>query len=530
MFFLRGVQRSHAAWVVCGSDPLPCACCLLSFGGFSALFLQLSPHRVPCHATPIPAMSQANEHTTSHADESSAQVWPAMRLYRHALESIFSMLELQDLIQILAVSRSWSAAVVSMKPIHASFKRDAWECRDQNKLFRGPLPPVESIVSSPLLRHLAAVHFRNMTGAGVPLDNASLALLAQHTPNLQSLWCTLTLTPNEPLILPSTLTSLTLQMDRNHTNPAINDVLTALAALPSLSCLHLKLSAFQQESDVKLGLLAACPSLTDLTLQSEHSGWVVLTDMQVDQLRISLGHLHRINVGPLMPVRLAQLLQPPVTARWRDIGQVSVDAHTGDLLLRLPSLTNPHLFIMQAAPVAFLPQLPRLAVLHLDCRDYATAVGAWHIPADDVLASLAQCSCLTELSLGCGFNSAHWSALFAKLPLRKLTILRGTLETLQCFAVGPIAQALEELSIEGASLPLSELPHLYALRRLRTLALDCCFVSRLDDATLVDLTPPTAHFPSLVKLFHQWRTEDGRWDKIQRQGSSFEWMQQRRTA
>ena len=137
----------------------------------------------------------------------------------------------------------------------------------------------------------------------------------------------------------------------------------------------------------------------------------------------------------------------------------------------------------------------------MDCRDDAAGLGVWHISTDALLASLVLCIGLTELNPSCGFKSAHWSALLAKLTLRKLSILRGTLETLQCFAVGPIAQSLEELSIEHVTLAQYEIPCLYALRCLRTLS--CCFTSPLDDSTLADLTPPTAFLPSLTKLSHQ---------------------------
>ena len=57
------------------------------------------------------------------------------------------------------------------------------------------------------------------------------------------------------------------------------------------------------------------------------------------------------------------------------------------------------------------------------------------------------------------------------------------MDTLQCFASGPITQSLEELAIGGAQLPPSELSHLFALRRLRTLHLHFCFSPHLDDDT-----------------------------------------------
>ena len=59
-----------------------------------------------------------------------------MRLYSHALESIFALLELGDLAQLLAVSREWSAAVRSMKPIHASFAGDDWGTNREREVFR----------------------------------------------------------------------------------------------------------------------------------------------------------------------------------------------------------------------------------------------------------------------------------------------------------------------------------------------------------------------------------------------------------
>ena len=168
-------------------------------------------------------------------------------------------------------------------------------------------------------------------------------------------------------------------------------------------------------------------------------------------------------------------------------------------------------------PLGFLPQLPRLTALTLDCTKDA---------CDALLASLVRCRCITDLCLQCGFKSAHWSALFAKLSLKKLTIRRGELETLQCFAAGPITQSLEELAIAGLALPPAELSHLYGLHRLRSLALNYCFSSHLDDATLASLFPPTAQFPRLVK-FRYLSDEDG-YD-VDRQGLSFEWMQSRLT-
>ena len=47
----------------------------------------------------------------------TARVSPITRLYRHALESVFGFLTLEDLSRVLAVKRGWSAAVRSTKSL-----------------------------------------------------------------------------------------------------------------------------------------------------------------------------------------------------------------------------------------------------------------------------------------------------------------------------------------------------------------------------------------------------------------------------
>ena len=64
--------------------------------------------------------------------------------------------------------------------------------------------------------------------------------------------------------------------------------------------------------------------------------------------------------------------------------------------------------------------------------------------------------------------------------------------TLEYFRQSPMTESLEELSMECLRLPSSELAHLHALRRLRTLHLDRCFHPRLSDATIDGLSPPSA--------------------------------------
>ena len=406
-----------------------------------------------------------------------------------------------------------------MKPINGSLERI--QLHPDHKVLS--LPPIERIVGSPLLRHLAGIHISEVDASGTPLENESLALLAQHAPYLTSLWCELTLTPDQPLVFPCKLTSLNLALDSDHTSSTIDVVLLTLALLPSLSHLCIRTSVFKRENTVEICLLADSRSLTSLDIGTFRGGAPTLTCAQQDQMRSSLGHLHRFNLHARMANNLARLLQPPVTACWQDIGYVEADEHTGQLLVTLQTLTRLDVYYTEpTAHLDFLPQLPLLRVLVLD----SGSSEVWYIRADALLASLVRCICVTELNIHCGFNSAHFSALFAKLPLKKLTIRGGELETLQCFAAGPITQSLDDLSIRWISLPPSELSRLYPLRRLRTLHLDGCFSARLSDAALDGVSPPTPLLPALTKLLYleNWTTT-----QVERRGASFEWMQQRLT-
>ena len=203
------------------------------------------------------------------------------------------------------------------------------------------------------------------------------------------------------------------------------------------------------------------------------------------------------------------------------------DERTGELLPGLPSLTTVNLYFDESAPVAhvdFLSQLPLLISLTLHCYNDR----GWSIHADAVLASLVLCTHITELYLTCGLNSAQLSALFANLKLKKLEIRRGEAEALRCFASGPITQSLEDLSLEHIVLSPSDLSHLYALRRLRSLRLHACLPSRLDEGMHLRLCPPTALLPALTRWYHSWKIAGV--ELVQdRQGPSFEWMQTRRT-
>ena len=347
------------------------------------------------------------------ASQSSAHASPAMRIYEDAIGSILSMLQWKDLIPILAVSREWSAAVRSMPPINAS--RSCGPLSEEDEDGR---PLIEIMAASPLLRHLAELKVFGACHSWH--DSQFLAPLAEYAPNLTSLRCSIL--PKDLVVLPAKLSSLHLRLGGEYTDEEINDVLTAVAALPSLSRFGFQSSAFDpyerdSESAVDFSLLGACSTLSDLALETTNDDPFgigepfPLTDTQVEQIRSSLGHLHRFDVGPMSSADLARFLRPPTSVRWQHIGEVIGTEDTGELLLRLPTLTTLKFSSDEDTRVDFLPKLPHLTLLDLECEMDAASARA-------LFVSLRLCTGLAELRLtqpnrACGFNSAQRKAQVA---------------------------------------------------------------------------------------------------------------------
>jgi len=93
---------------------------------------------------------------------------PYLRLYKHALESIFSHLNLPELARISATCRDWSAAVNSMRPIGASAGR------------RGRLD-IDSMRASRLRRHVLEIYVANGRIGGVSEIHGLCEFIKQST-------------------------------------------------------------------------------------------------------------------------------------------------------------------------------------------------------------------------------------------------------------------------------------------------------------------------------------------------------------
>jgi hypothetical protein len=169
------------------------------------------------------------------------------RLHRHALESIFAFCTLLELMQVKSISKTWKAAVLSMRSIGAF-------------VFTETPESLNGLISSPFRRHVA--HLRTAIYEDPEdydkddkhcvdehcLDEAALNVLTSHFPHLLSLECFLATgmrwpeTPMRELWLPKSLRSITLcwTCDANRVPEDVTANVQSLISLPDLATLHLK--------------------------------------------------------------------------------------------------------------------------------------------------------------------------------------------------------------------------------------------------------------------------------------------------
>jgi len=124
-----------------------------------------------------PSLTNFPNSRTAEKKMQSSALSPHLRLYKHALESIFSHLTLSELGRISAACRDWSTAVDSMRPIGATVdgKKSSWLLSIQN--FR-------------LMRHVSNIHIRTRISA------SGLAILCYIIKQSKSL-CAVSLNDNE---------------------------------------------------------------------------------------------------------------------------------------------------------------------------------------------------------------------------------------------------------------------------------------------------------------------------------------------
>lgn len=430
------------------------------------------------------ALALASDHAGSATEENQSPADDAPRplLYRHALESVFGFLSLPELSRVLAVSRSWSFAVKSMRSIGAQIR----------------IPALRSgMHTSALARHVAVWDSNDLT-----LDVPSLSLLTLHMRSLTSLHCRLQTKGIRVIEFPPKLIDLTLVFGQPMEAAAdINNAIESVSRLPLLQSLCVWLYC-EEAQQLNFTPLQSLPKLEEFAFAwpGVHAEDRSPTDEQIEQVR-ALPHLLRLNGQPSMPL-LCRLLRTPHALKWQSLGAshqyMEVNAELGGLLAELPSLTQARVILLPDCDPTFLTHLRNLTHLHLElgrCDSRAMSERA--------ALSLQGCKQITQFMLsGCKLNAQQIGALLANFErLNHLTLSDiFELESLQFLSTGTLPRTLTNLSLQRCRSPRlhsTELAHVHTLQSLTDLEVRYCFAEPMD-RSLYD--PPSKLMPNLVKF------------------------------
>lgn len=427
--------------------------------------------------------------------QSSAHAAPVARLYRHALESVFAFVKLADLGRILAVSRSWAAAVRSLKSIAAEVER--------------PLLQPSVLCASSLAPHVATVLWYT-PASPIVCGLKEMQLLATRLPSLTSLSCQVVVPQPQPLPFSAMLVALNLGFTCAATAaPSINATIVIISQLPLLNKLALDFPRFY----AKISFAPLAPmALIELRLAVPDGVKSQLTNAQFDQLRL-MPQLRTLMVDNVSNPALKRLLRAPHQLQWQCIHElVELDSSCGAALTTLPTLTELQTEICRT--VGFLPALVQLRVLKLFFdRPWAAhaALRPWPVSADAVVSALSHCPLLQNLSLCAPVTSKHMSTLLPQLAALEVLGLVSCEEllSLSFFADSSSALLLRQLDIADCHHPAlhaTEIQWLQSLTALQSLRIVNSFAEPLNRSIIALLTPPSGLIRTLAQFAYEPRS------------------------
>ena len=438
---------------------------------------RVQPRHFHFGPNPAAASSASVDAAAAEADRPP----PAARLYRHALESIFSFLTHRELAVALQVSRSWLAAAESMASLQLRMGH--------------PLVPLRVVARSAVGRHVTHI---GSASARMPLTADALFIVAHHMAHLRELNCEVNVTPSEgPLAFPPGLQTLRLQV----TGDSAATIRT-ISRLPLLESLTLFLPYIDDQ--LSFTQLASLPQLRDLSVcLTDDNDVTEFSDAQVAELR-TMPLLRRLDVKPMPNSLLRRLLAQPHELQWQDIELPSrLDDDAAALLPQLPSLTKLNAGCHVNATCSrfdFVRRLPNLTDVRITIIDpIASDAGRM----ESLVAGLQCCSRIEELTLfSKDVTSAHLAELLPRLPrLRTFSLGLADITTLSFLAQQPMAGQLSCLVLADCTrLPLTELRHVHALRALKSLSLIESFDAPMDTHCRSLYTPPSLLMPQLDKF------------------------------
>jgi hypothetical protein len=281
-------------------------------------------------------------------------IQPHERLHRHALESVLAFLAFGELHAALQVSRSWQAAVGTMRPL-----------AQEGRLYLSSDNTSIARLQSRMARHVGYV---NIDFAVTPEQ------LRDITARLPGAW-RLVFTPavhggwSGSERFPQALRDIVVRFADGHSSAQVKALLAALAQQQSLTALSLHSNAALSD-DVNLEPLQLLPRLLMLEVAFDPDDAVPLSARHVTQLRaltqirrLFMATLEKFEDESLLRVLRAPNVQP---LQWMELPyQIDMTAAIIAELHVLPALQKVSIVVADMASFAFLANLPQLTDLRL---------------------------------------------------------------------------------------------------------------------------------------------------------------------
>jgi hypothetical protein len=368
---------------------------------------------------------------------------PAPRLYRHALESVFSFCRVRELATMFCVSKEWAAAVQSMRPLGAHWRHEVYndDSDDEGSEHADDESFTQRLCASRLPRHIGSLDL----GWSISVDD--LPLLCARMPHLHRLCCRFS-PPWPTIVFPPRLRSLSVSFHSEtgsccpgpfseELHRQFDAAIRTIAKLPLLESLSLEA---EQAQRCDLTPLLKTPALRSLKLDLSHS--VRTSPALIDTLRRIGSRLRFLSFDTYSSDVLMRLLQPPHDLKLEEFQMGCLSSRFSEAIVHLPSLTTLDARL-DTDDTDFFLSLPNLRSLDLSTASFK----ALELNTERILQSLHALIQLTDLRVSGGFQigdnpicitSAQLAAALAHMPLlTRLDLTHVVLDSLRFLSSAP---------------------------------------------------------------------------------------------
>jgi hypothetical protein len=412
---------------------------------------------------------------------------PQSMLYTHCKESVCAFLGLGELGHMLRVSRSWGAAVGSMRSIHAKV----------HMIVSSDIPP--SLCTSGLTHHIGRLDLRNLAA----LNGDQLESIARHLPNLYDFRFYIVGSCPTPRFHPklsrlSVMFANWLGLDIEATTE--NVVIVEASRLHRLRQFEVEL--LQCDRHISFYPLQKAPMLDTLTIRLP--GGRSVDDLEYVRAFLLCPHLTDLDVALSREASKLLLDDAHAKRRFKRLSSMFVDNVVDKQLQSMSQLAALHANNVRS--VVFLTHLDALTDLSISFEFIHDLVSA-----DTFVAAASCCTRIETLKLTrVPLKSRHLHTLLGSMSrLRKLTLqFMHYMESLQFLAVCThLHSTLECMTLdrcECARLYTSEFKNVLYLAALVRLVIIDTGVGALDPFGRATFTPPCTL--KRLKLFQYHRS------------------------